>query len=118
MIDQDRMNTIDKINQLPVNQSAYKMIAQHKEPILAHWIHAIQATQLAIEKGLITIKNPQLQQALDLMHDSPDPDYIAQILELEGMEQTADLTSLAGQVLEALDLHLTETSEGYPNLQG
>lgn len=118
MYDKAYMDTIGKINRLPVNQSAYEMVAQHNEAISAHRIHAIQATLLAVEKELVTIKNPQLRQALDLMYDSPEPEHIAKALDLNSMERTTDLKHLADQVLEALDMHLTETAEGYPNLQG
>lgn len=117
MIDQNYMEQVATINKMPINQKALELMVQQDEKILPHWIHAIQATRLAVDQNLVTIKNPQLQQALELMDEATDPNHIAKILDLMNIQQTNSLADLACQVLEALDLHLTETAEGYPNLQ-
>jgi hypothetical protein len=117
MIDQNYLNKLKAINQLPINRRAYELMIRHGEKILGHWIHAVQATQLAIDQGLVQIGNPQLKQALALIDETKDPQRIAKILNLENTEPVQNLTELANRVLMLLDLHLTETAEGYPNLQ-
>lgn len=117
MVDQKHMEKVNRINALPINIAARELMAAQKEPVLSHWIHALQATQLAVEKNLIRIDNPQLKQAVYEIVGR-DPLQIAEILGLENLSPEQDLAEIALQVLNSLDLYLTENVQGYPNLQG
>ena len=116
MIDQKYVDKVNQVNKLPINETAYELMAAQREPILTYWIHAVQATQLAVDNNLVMINNPQLQKALYQIGDK-DPDKVVKILDLENLNPDQDLAGIARQVLDNLDMYLTETVQGYPNLQ-
>ncbi len=116
MTEQAYLLKMKEINTMPINKKAYDLMVEQREPIMMDKIHAVQATLLAMDENLVKIKNPQLEQAMYLTYDSKDPEQIVKILDLANLK-AQDLPDLASQILEFLDMHLTETVQGYPNLQ-
>ncbi len=111
---------LDRLNQLPINQACRRLMKLVGiVPELAS-LWALQIAREAINRRWLTIENPQLELAFELIERKP-PEAAVRVLELE--READDLANqdagmMAGEILDRLDLYLTEHAEGYPIMHG
>jgi hypothetical protein len=115
MIDKKWINQAKKENRLPINQQAIKFLKEAKEPVDDYHLAALSFLLWAQEAGLI--------RPVDLLQDWVDgllswtPREVSKFLELKQAPVVAkNPEELADQLLNLLDLALSEKVEGYPPL--
>ena len=113
MLDKKRLDSIQRVNQLPINRHCRNLLLKVKADHPEHIFHALNLLQWARLTRRLVIEIEDLADHLDSILMA-DPDALAEYLDLKGMVQVDDPVEQASLILDELHNAATESMQGYP----
>jgi len=115
MIDKKFLDRVEKINKLPVNQTAKQLLKQVKRVSYPESLYALQLAMWAIESEEIRPKNSMLTETLiGLLRE--DPERVSEALNLRQIKPVGSPARLANEIIQELHaLMIDKVSDYTPN---